>query len=1100
MVLFSDGELAYFDKGPREGEVFPRSAPDANLHLRTSSGELCSLAKTTRPSEFIVVLPERQGDGRHAKTFRMRDDDEGLRAWKRLIVEKFGSTNTLPQWEDGSTRKPEELVGCLVEVQRLVEVVQAEDAVEVQNDVWRRGVVKRFCNENKLASIKRAFGTTPHVVDFDEGGEEQVELKRDKKSGLAFRVATNPSSVQMLPHTEVSASIGRGSRHLALRWTLVQEQYMNARHEWDIQLKEQTSAEWRDVLCRPPLEDNERTASLFDLGSICEKGRGEQAEWRLTQEEECRQDASDHPGSWECIVRGLSPSTLYDVRVRSVIAHTKPRRRVVPARWSDTDSLQTSDDAPVAHPGLDLLSEGTHEDPSGWWVKQRVSSLLIDRDPKMGVDSRWFRVRQQSSDGMDVLWRCQPEQEQQQQWKCTVSLETDGVLEPDGKRTHASITASGADLCGRVRAEDGETVRVECEPVGGSKQALVHYSFMALKRKDLPQRSAPPCGRFVRIEHAFEALSVTDISVYDSAGGKVVAAEASMSSSFCSSDGRCFPASRSIDGHLGTFSCTQDLDDSRKSSWLCIDLNKSIAFGRLEILTRIDDGEATDYRVSTLAGSTISISTDRAGTKRTWEIMEEESDAKLLSYSWTGSVPTPSPRRLRGESSFYAPESTDAREYPPADFATLEKALAERASSAAMDAPWMDLDGDGVQMPFSPAQGGVRAVAFRVRKQFHSKAKPYWVELKGADGETLDLVMKTGDDLRQDVCVLGMLELFNDIWARKGVLYTASAGDRVPVAAPVYRVATCGQDKGFVEMLKDSKPVDDMEKGRSSKRGENSWKSTNDIVPSAVAAFISIYALNIRDRHQGNMVVTGGKLANIDFGWLEEGPPIDTGLFPIPKGLQYLFEYSQKWSEFHDLCWDAIVTLSSEYDAVAKRWKELVRENQLDSGFLFDEVPQRIRERVSISRAVLDERLREKSFGTWAKDFTHGFGVRMASMKKQAGRESQEPEPDPETEPELDPEPELELEPEPEPELEPEPEPRKTYEHVRDWLAAKKLEDFSEVMEEEGYIDCVDLVEAEDDEVPEILAAAAAVEDVKKPALRKFKRELAALRGKGETL
>ena len=194
------------------------------------------------------------------------------------------------------------------------------------------------------------------------------------------------------------------------------------------------------------------------------------------------------------------------------------------------------------------------------------------------------------------------------------------------------------------------------------------------------------------------------------------------------------------------------------------------------------------------------------------------------------------------------------------------------------------------------------------------------------------------------------------------------------------------------------------------------------------------------------------------------------------------------------------MTLSSEYDAVATRWKELVRENQLDSGFLFDEVPQRIRERVSISRAVLDERLREKSFGTWAKDFTHGFGVRMASMKKQAGRESQEPEPDPETEPELDPEPELELEPEPEPELEPEPEPRKTYEHVRDWLAAKKLEDFSEVMEEEGYIDCVDLVEAEDDEVPEILAAAAAVEDVKKPALRKFKRELAALRGKGETL
>ena len=31
------------------------------------------------------------------------------------------------------------------------------------------------------------------------------------------------------------------------------------------------------------------------------------------------------------------------------------------------------------------------------------------------------------------------------------------------------------------------------------------------------------------------------------------------------------------------------------------------------------------------------------------------------------------------------------------------------------------------------------------------------------------------------------------------------------------------------------------------------------------------YVLNIRDRHQGNMVVVAGKrLANIDFGWLDE--------------------------------------------------------------------------------------------------------------------------------------------------------------------------------------------------------------------------------------
>jgi|EP01044_Picomonas_judraskeda_P009363 hypothetical protein len=50
-------------------------------------------------------------------------------------------------------------------------------------------------------------------------------------------------------------------------------------------------------------------------------------------------------------------------------------------------------------------------------------------------------------------------------------------------------------------------------------------------------------------------------------------------------------------------------------------------------------------------------------------------------------------------------------------------------------------------------------------------------------------------------------------------------------------------------------------------RGENGWKASNEIIPSSVAAFIVIFALNVKDRHKGNMVVTGGnKLANIDFG------------------------------------------------------------------------------------------------------------------------------------------------------------------------------------------------------------------------------------------
>ena len=63
------------------------------------------------------------------------------------------------------------------------------------------------------------------------------------------------------------------------------------------------------------------------------------------------------------------------------------------------------------------------------------------------------------------------------------------------------------------------------------------------------------------------------------------------------------------------------------------------------------------------------------------------------------------------------------------------------------------------------------------------------------------------------------------------------------------------------------------------------------------------------------------------------------------------------------------------------------------------------------------------------------------------------------------------------------------------WLEATKLVKCSDALED--YTDVVDLQEADGEEVAEIIAAVAAL--ASKPILRKFKRELATLRGKGET-
>ena len=134
----------------------------------------------------------------------------------------------------------------------------------------------------------------------------------------------------------------------------------------------------------------------------------------------------------------------------------------------------------------------------------------------------------------------------------------------------------------------------------------------------------------------------------------------------------------------------------------------------------------------------------------------------------------------------------------------------------------------------------------------------------------------------QDQVVLGMLRLFNSIWAREGVMHTLPGGGQVAVHAPLYRCMTCSISSGFVEMLPRSTPVEDIPVAKT--RADNGWRCSNDLIPTAVAGFISTWVLDLRDRHQGNMVLTETgsgpapvSFANIDFGWVEEGPPLDTG-------------------------------------------------------------------------------------------------------------------------------------------------------------------------------------------------------------------------------
>eukprot|EP01043_Picozoa_sp_COSAG02_P102279 COSAG02_NODE_38303_length_430_cov_1.867069_1_plen_142_part_11 len=105
-VLYADGELEYYENGPqrKQGEVLP-SCPPETLTLRSPTGENCSVdnGRKEEPDEFIVKLPSIPGKEniRGSKTFRVKNAAD-RDAWKGLIMAEFGTSGTLPTWEDGS--------------------------------------------------------------------------------------------------------------------------------------------------------------------------------------------------------------------------------------------------------------------------------------------------------------------------------------------------------------------------------------------------------------------------------------------------------------------------------------------------------------------------------------------------------------------------------------------------------------------------------------------------------------------------------------------------------------------------------------------------------------------------------------------------------------------------------------------------------------------------------------------------------------------------------------------------------------------------------------------------------------------------------------
>ena len=252
------------------------------------------------------------------------------------------------------------------------------------------------------------------------------------------------------------------------------------------------------------------------------------------------------------------------------------------------------------------------------------------------------------------------------------------------------------------------------------------------------------------------------------------------------------------------------------------------------------------------------------------------------------------------------------------------------------------------QLPLDPH---LRASGFCIEKcrVMESKKKPLWLNLtNGEEGENFVLMLKVGDDLRQDALILQLLKIMNDLWKKEGL----------DMQMMIYGCISTGDERGLLEVVLNSstlggvlldatdkdKDKDDIKSGSMSRKISSAMRALNDydvlkewiwnnvrarlegesemviaeemenciqnFIVSTAAYCVASFVLGLGDRHNDNLMITkDAKFFHIDFGHI-------LGNFKSKYGIKrerapMVFTHAMKnvmkpeqYSTFVDLCCD----------------------------------------------------------------------------------------------------------------------------------------------------------------------------------------------------
>lgn len=158
----------------------------------------------------------------------------------------------------------------------------------------------------------------------------------------------------------------------------------------------------------------------------------------------------------------------------------------------------------------------------------------------------------------------------------------------------------------------------------------------------------------------------------------------------------------------------------------------------------------------------------------------------------------------------------------------------------------------------------------RLRRTSPHGSNPHW--------RLVSCIVKARDQLRQEMFAQRLIQEFARIFERGSV----------PVFLRAYQIISTSSDSGLIETLTDAISIDSIKKhspnvvtlqdyfvGRFGGRGSHGYKrAVRNFVQSMAGYSVVQYLLNIKDRHNGNLMLDAdGHVIHIDFGFLLSNSP-----------------------------------------------------------------------------------------------------------------------------------------------------------------------------------------------------------------------------------